>query len=88
MQKLNESQRENLRAFVAFFVSNAGPQRSGVPLPERKDLSLESLSGTYLRWEEDIGKIFGKSIRKDRIMVMIQKKLLESPYRDQVGSGA
>lgn len=88
MRALNESQRENLRAFVAFFVSNSGPQRHGVPLSERKDLSLEALSGTYLRWEEDICKVFGKSIRKDRIMAMIQKELLESPYRNQVGSGA
>jgi len=84
-RKLSARRRENLLAFVAFFVSQRGPQRGRGPLPQREELSLAGLSGRYLRWEEDVCKIFGKSIRKDRVLAQIREELLRSPYRDLVG---
>lgn len=75
-QRLGPSARENLIAFVAFFVSQRGPERQDNALPQRHELSLERLTGRYLRWEADIcQRIFGKSIRKDRIVDQIRTEL-------------
>jgi len=81
---LEGSQRENLLAFVAFFCSQRGPQRAGPPLKDLKppSLNLEMVAGRYWRWEEDICRLFGKNIRKDRVMNQIQECLKASPYRD------
>ncbi len=84
-QKLPKRQRENLLAFVAFFVSQRGAQRAREPLPKREEISLATLSGRYLRWDEDIFQVFGKSIRKDRVLAQIREELLRSPYRDLIG---
>jgi len=82
--KLNDVGRENLVAFIAFFCSHRGPQQSREPLPQREELSLATLSGRYLRWEEDICRIFRKEIRRDRVLAQIREELLHSPYRDRV----
>lgn len=84
-RKLRGRRRENLLAFIAFFISRRGPQRAREPLPKREEISLATLSGRYLRWDEDISRIFGKSIRKDRVLAQIREELLSSPYRDLVG---
>ncbi len=74
--------KENIIAFIAFYCSQNGPQRETESLPERASVSLEAVSGRYLRWEEDIcGKIFKKNIRKDRVMDMVIRTLSESPYQ-------
>lgn len=81
---LESGQRENLLAFMAFFCSQRGAQRSGLPLTELKpqSLNLEAVAGRYWRWEEDICRLFGKQIRKDRVMSQVQSYLKDSPYRD------
>jgi hypothetical protein len=87
-RKLPLRQRENLLAFIAFFISQRGPERPREPLPQREELSLEKLVGRYLRWEEDVCRIFRKSMRKDRVLAQIPEELLRSPYRDLVGGEA
>lgn len=82
--KLNSAGRENLVAFIAFFCSQRGPQRLLEPLPKQSELCLATVSGRYWRWEEDICRIFGKEIRKDRVLAQIREELLRSPYRDLV----
>lgn len=73
--------RENLIAFIAFYCSQRGPQRTDNELPVRDRLSLESIEGLYLRWDEDVcDTIFQKSIRKDRVMDMIVKTLRASEF--------
>ena len=75
-RRLAEAKRDNLVAFVAFFLSQRGPDRNEEPLPERDDLSLGQLTGRYLRWEADVcDQILGKSIRKDRVIEQIQAEL-------------
>jgi len=82
-QRLNDSKRENLVAFLAFFVSQRGPERNDDALPKRDQLSLEHLAGRYLRWEADVCKrIFGKSIRKDRVIDQIQTELERLPQHE------
>lgn len=74
--RLSPAKRENLVAFVAFVVSQRGPERKDGALPEPGQLSLGDLTGRYLRWEADVcAQIFGKSIRKDRIIEQIQAEL-------------
>lgn len=81
-RRLSGTQRENLIAFVAFFASQRGPERSDEALPERDELSLAQLTGRYLRWEADVcDRIFGKSIRKDRVIEQIQSELERLPQR-------
>lgn len=73
--------RENIVAFITFYCSQTGPQRKDESLPERAAVSLETVSGRYLRWEEDICQsIFKKNIRKDRVMDMVIRTISESPY--------
>jgi hypothetical protein len=85
-RELEGRQRENLLAFVAFFCSQRGPQRSGPRLEDLQPqtLNLEVVAGRYWRWEEDICRLFGKQIRKDRVMRQIQECLKKSRYRDLV----
>ncbi|MFB6286457.1 MAG: hypothetical protein ABEK03_07755 [Candidatus Bipolaricaulia bacterium] len=79
-RRLDETKRENLIAFVAFFVSQRGPEQREADLPERHQLCLEHLAGRYLRWEADVcARIFGKSIRKDRVIEQIQAELDRLP---------
>lgn len=80
-RRLDETKRENLIAFVAFFLSQRGPEQQEADLPERHQLCLEHLAGRYLRWEaEDVcTHIFGKSIRKDRVIEQIQTELDHLP---------
>lgn len=73
--------KENIVAFITFYCSQTGPQREDASLPERAAVNLESVSGRYFRWEEDIcHDIFKKNIRKDRVMDMVIRTISESPY--------
>jgi hypothetical protein len=87
-RQLEGGSLENLRAFIAFFCSQRGRQRSGPPLEglTPHDLNLEVVAGRYWRWEEDICRLFGKQIRKDRVMGQIHELLKASPYRDLLSS--
>lgn len=87
-QQLEGQALENLLAFITFFCSQRGRQRSGPP-PEDlnpKNLTLEVVAGRYWRWEEDICRLFGKKIRKDRVISQIQELLKASPYRDLISA--
>lgn len=83
-QQLEGQSFENLLAFITFFCSQRGRQRSGPPLEDLnpQNLNLEVVAGRYWRWEEDICRLFGKKIRKDRVISQIQELLKASPYRD------
>nr|BAL57716.1 hypothetical protein HGMM_F52A12C36 [uncultured Acetothermia bacterium]BAL59400.1 hypothetical protein HGMM_OP4C036 [Candidatus Acetothermum autotrophicum] len=87
-RQLEGGSLENLLAFVTFFCSQRGRQRPGPPIEELNpnNLSLEAVAGRYWRWEEDICRLFGKQIRKDRVISQIQELLKASPYRDLLGS--
>ena len=90
-RRLNGTKRENLIAFVAFFVSQRGAERADERLPARDQLSMGNLVGRYLRWEADVcRRIFGKSIRKDRVIEQIQAELERSPdgARDPATEGS
>jgi hypothetical protein len=81
-RKRKESSLENLLAFMVFFCSQAGPQRSSDHPLRLDELNYERVAGHYFRWEEDVcRRIFRKRIRKDRPMKQIQSIILESPYR-------
>ncbi len=83
-KRLGEAKRDNLIAFVAFFVSQRGPERADDRLPQRDELSLSQLTGRYLRWEADIcERMFGKSIRKDRVVEQLQSELEKLPQQEQ-----
>ena len=81
--------RENLIAFIAFYCSQRGPSRPTEEWPSPDELSLERIEGRYLRWEEDVCQaIFGKTIRKDRVLDMVVRTLVDSPYQHLLPDGA
>jgi len=83
-RRLKGRQRDNLLAYVAFLASQRGPQRDEATLlPEWPELSLETVAGRYLRWEEDVCKgMVGKSMRQDRIEEQIVEEVEASSHRD------
>jgi len=78
-------QKENLIAFIVFYSSKRGVRdkqalRSSQGL-DPENLTLERVVGRDLRWREDVCRgIFGKYIRKDRLMEQIKREILKSDY--------
>lgn len=78
-------QKENLIAFIVFYSSKRGVGGTGAPAGSEgldpESLTLERVAGRDLRWREDVCKgIFGKYIRKDRVMEQIKREIMNSEY--------
>ena len=79
----DEETKKNLLAFIVYFCSQSGPQRSGRPAFELRPetLSLEVIAGRYFNWEKDIcAGIFKKTIKKQRIADQLRERVLSSRY--------
>lgn len=81
-----KEQKENLVAFIAFYSSMHGASGEhssewGLEGLGPEDLTLEKVIGRNLRWREDIcRRIWGKHIRKDRVMKQIKREIMNSDY--------
>jgi len=79
-----QEQKENLVAFIVFYISKrriAESGREGMEELTPESLTLERVVGRDLRWREDVCQgIFKKHIRKDRVMEQIRREIMASDY--------
>lgn len=78
-----KEQRENLIAFIVFYCSKGGIEQK--PLTKQKltseNLTLEKVTGRNFRWRKDVCTgIFGKYIRKNRVIKQIKEEIINSNY--------